>query len=112
MGHCCISVDYPSWPEPRPELDRARCNRSLCRWRSHLELYQLSVTSTARYEVWNPYICLCPCYLANGGQKEFWAQRAGNIAFTQIPLLPLLAGKNNFITCELSRCPMNGTIND
>ena len=54
----------------------------------------------------------CPYYPANGGQKDFWAQRAGDIAFTQIPLLPLLAGKNNLLTCESSRCPIGGSIND
>ena len=54
----------------------------------------------------------CPYYPANGGQKDFWAQRAGDIAFTQVPLLPLLAGKNNLLTCESSRCPVRGTINN
>ncbi|KIM25520.1 hypothetical protein M408DRAFT_315075 [Serendipita vermifera MAFF 305830] len=33
-----------------------------------------------------------------GGQEAFWTQRAGAIAYWQFPLLPLLAGKNNFIT--------------
>ncbi|PVF96481.1 hypothetical protein CPB86DRAFT_507131 [Serendipita vermifera] len=35
---------------------------------------------------------------SHGADEGFWAQRAGALAFRQIPLLPLLAGKNNFIT--------------